>query len=220
MDKLLLLPPDSDLRFKIATLNLHVRHCEKVFTNRVLCSPEKHKSPLCTTEGRLHCRSVVLQMHWVSIHSNVALQLHALFFSLYFLIYWKKSWLFLNWAVCRHILELPGGKKSNKNVKSSAGGPSLPPPSPSAFIVISQCNQPHDRHTWWASHNHSTLEATKQIYNLFRAHHLSSHHPCVTQGITSLLIVMGAHASSTWHLRFFAGIVIILMTNYKYLPPP
>lgn len=79
-----------------------------------------------------------------------------------------------------------GEKKSNKNVMSSAGGPSLTHPSPSAFVVISQCNQPHDRHTWWASHNHSTLEATKHIYNLFRAHHLSSHHPCVTQGITSL----------------------------------
>lgn len=173
-------------------------------------------------QQRADCTVALLCYKCIGLASTVTLPCNYIpfFFCLYFLIYWKKSWLFLNWAVYRHILELPGEKKSNKNVKSSAGGPSLPPPSPSAFVVISQCNQPHDRHTWWASHNHSTLEATKQIYNLFRAHHLSSHPPCVTQGITSLLIVMGAHASSTWHLRFFAGIVIVLMTNYKYLPPP
>lgn len=39
MDKRLLSPPDSDLRFKIATLNLHVRLPEKVFTNRVAARP-------------------------------------------------------------------------------------------------------------------------------------------------------------------------------------
>lgn len=36
----------------------------------------------------------------------------------------------------------------------------------------------------------------------------------------SLLIVMGAHASSTWQERLFAGIAIVLMTNYKYNPHP
>lgn len=48
----------------------------------------------------------------------------------------------------------------------------------------------------------------------------NSHHPGIMQGLTSLLIVMGAYASSIWQERLFAGIVIVLMTNYKYNPPP
>lgn len=70
MDKLLLSPPDSDLWLKIATLNLRVRLPEKVFTNRVPRSPEKHKSHLRATErwcgGPYECGVLASTATWPS----------------------------------------------------------------------------------------------------------------------------------------------------------
>lgn len=70
---------------------------------------------------------------------------------------------------------------------SSAGGPSLTPPS--AFVLSSQANSPH-RPTWWSSQNRPTLEATSRFIRSAPSPP-TSHVSC--QALAGILIVMGAH---------------------------
>lgn len=130
MDKLPLSPPDSDLRFKIATLNLHVRLPEKVFTNRVSRSPGKHKSHLCATERRRGRPPLCYRCGALASAAMSPGQCMQASSSLFFLFEkGKKIRGCFGTEQCVATFFSFRGTNLIK-MRSSAGGPSLTPPSP------------------------------------------------------------------------------------------